>query len=70
MPMKAPRVRLPTQGASFAPQGKRKRWRARIWVNGRDLQLGYYSSREEAVEAHADAARHFGLKLKQENRPA
>jgi hypothetical protein len=36
----------------------------------RDRQLGYYGSREEAVEAHADAARHLGLKLKAEGRPA
>jgi hypothetical protein len=62
--MTAPRSRLPTQGASFAAHAKRKRWRARIYVNGKDRQLGYYDTQEEAREAHADAARHLGLKLK------
>jgi hypothetical protein len=67
--MTGPRARLPTSGASFTAHAKRKRWRARIWINGRDRQLGYYSSREEAIAAHAAAARHFGLKLKSEARP-
>jgi hypothetical protein len=69
--MTAPRTRLPSQGASFVAHAKGKRWRARIYVNGRDRQLGYFPTREAAVEAHAIAARHFGLKLKPtEGRPA
>jgi AP2 domain len=68
--MTGPRARLPTAGASFAAHSKRKRWRARIWINGRDRQLGYFDTQEEARRAHADAARHLGLKLKSEERPA
>jgi AP2 domain len=67
--MTVPRHRSPDQGASFAAHAKRKRWRARIWINGRDRQLGYYDTQEEARQAHADAARRLGLKLKSEARP-
>jgi hypothetical protein len=65
--MTAPRHRSPEQGASFAAHAKRKRWRARIY--GKDRQLGYFSSQAEALAAHADAARHLGLRLKAEDRP-
>jgi hypothetical protein len=67
--MTAPRIRLVNQGASFAVHNKRKRWRARIFVNGKDRQLGYFDTQEEARRAHADAARHLGLRLKSEARP-
>jgi hypothetical protein len=67
--MTAPRIRLVNQGASFAVHNKRKRWRARIFVNGKDRQLGYFDTQEEARRAHAMAAERFGLKLKSEARP-
>jgi hypothetical protein len=66
--MIAPRHRLPSQGASFSTWAKRRPWRARVYVQGRDVHLGYFGSREEAIEARADALRQFGLKLKLEDR--
>jgi hypothetical protein len=39
-------------------------WRARLYHNGRDIHLGYYRSRQEAVEARVAAAKEFGLRLK------
>jgi hypothetical protein len=60
-----PRQRSASQGASFAPQGKlRKRWRARIWVDGRRVSLGYFATKEEARAAHEDAVKRYGLRLK------
>jgi len=56
------------QGASLAIHAKRRPWRARVFVRGRDVHLGYFSSREAAIEARADAVRQFGLKLKEEAR--
>jgi hypothetical protein len=53
--MSAARHRSPSQGASFSTWAKRKPWRARVYVRGRDVHLGYYGSREEAVEARVDA---------------
>jgi hypothetical protein len=67
--MTAPRSRLPIHGASLATWAKRRPWRARIYVRGRDVHLGYFASPELAREAYADAARQFGLKLKSEARP-
>jgi hypothetical protein len=66
--MTAPRHRLPSQGASYSTWAKRKPWRSRVYVRGRDV--GYFGSREEAIEARADAVRQFGLKLKSGDRPA
>ena len=66
----APRPRLPIQGASLAIWAKRRPWRARIYVTGREVSLGYYSSAEEARAAHAAAAKQFGLKLKSGDLPA
>jgi hypothetical protein len=68
--MTVPRHRLPSRGASFSSWAKKRPWRARVYVRGRDVHLGYYGSREEAVEARAAAVRHYGLKLKPEGRPA
>lgn len=69
--MTAPRHRSPSQGASFSTWAKRRPWRARVYVRGRDVHLGYYyGSREEAIEARADAVRQYGLRLKSEDRPA
>jgi hypothetical protein len=62
--MTAARHRSADPGASFAAHAKRKLWRSRIHVNGRDHHLGYYASPEEARRAHAAAAEQFGLKLK------
>jgi hypothetical protein len=59
-----PRTRSADHGADFATYAKRKQWRARIFVDGRQLSLGYFATREEASAAHADAARKYGLKLK------
>jgi hypothetical protein len=66
--MATARHRSPSQGASFSTWAKRKPWRARVYVRGRDVHLGYFGSREEAIEARADAVRQFGLKLKFEAR--
>jgi hypothetical protein len=65
------RHRLVDHGASLASSTTLHRpWRARIFVNGRDRSLGYFSTKEEARQAHADAARHLGIKLKSEARQA
>lgn len=41
--------------------GKAKRWRGRICVDGRHLHLGYFNTPEEAHEAYwAAAQKHFG----------
>jgi hypothetical protein len=64
--MTTPRPRLPIQGASLAPWAKRRPWRARIYYAGKERSLGYFSTKEEARAAHADAARHLGIKLKSE----
>jgi hypothetical protein len=61
--MTATRPRLPNCGASLAVYAKRKRWRARIYVNGCNRQLRYFATQEEARAAHSDAARQLGLKL-------
>jgi hypothetical protein len=62
--MTGPRIRFAGQGASWAPQGKRKPWRARIWIDGKDVQIGYFATKAEAHAAYAAAAKQFGLKLK------
>jgi hypothetical protein len=67
--MKA-RCRLPIHGASLADWSKSKPWRARIYVGGKERSLGYFATREEAHQAHADAARHLGLRIKSEARQA
>jgi hypothetical protein len=66
--MKA-RHRLLTHGASLADWSKSKPWRARIYFGGKERSLGYFATREEARQAHADAARHLGIKLKSEGKP-
>jgi hypothetical protein len=62
------RHRLVNHGASLAATTLHRPWRARIFVNGRDRSLGYFSTKEEARQAHADAARHLGIKLKSEGK--
>jgi hypothetical protein len=49
--MTAPRHRLPIHGASLAVRNKRRPWRARIYVNGKHVSLGYFVSPEEAQAA-------------------
>jgi hypothetical protein len=62
--MASARVRRSIHGASVAPWAMSKPWRARIFVNGRHLSLGYYATQEGARAAHAAAAEKHGLKLK------
>jgi hypothetical protein len=58
-----PHKRLTTHGASLAHGTKRKRWRARAYIGGRDVHLGYFASQEEARAAHAAAVKaHLGEK--------
>jgi hypothetical protein len=57
----APRPRLADHGASLASWAKKRPWRARIYVAGRHVSLGYFATQEEARAAHADAVRrHLG----------
>jgi hypothetical protein len=59
--MTAPRPRLPTHGASLAAWAKRRPWRARVYLGGKHLSLGYFATREEARAAHAAAVKaHLG----------
>src|SRR6266705_3533398 len=45
------------------------KWRARIQVNGKRIELGSYASREEAIAAYeAGAEKHFG-EFAEHNRP-
>ena len=45
-------------GASHATWAKRRPWRVRIYIAGRHVSLGYYTTQEEAREAHAAAVKH------------
>jgi hypothetical protein len=55
------RPRLPVHGASLASWCKRKPWRARVYLGGKHVSLGYYATREAAQAAHANAVRaHLG----------
>jgi hypothetical protein len=65
--MKA-RSRLVNHGASLADWSESKPWRARIYFGGKERSLGYFATKEEARQAHADAARHLGIRLKAEDR--
>jgi hypothetical protein len=59
--MTAARPRLPIHGASLAAWAKRKPWRARIYVGGKHVSLGYFETPEEARAAHAAAVKaHLG----------
>jgi hypothetical protein len=59
--MTAPRYRSANQGASFSAWAKKQPWRARVYVRGKNIQVGYFTTREEALEARADAVRrHLG----------
>jgi hypothetical protein len=56
-----PRARSINQGASRATWSKKRQWRARLWVDGRELSLGYHSTPEAARQAHAAAVKaHLG----------
>ena len=44
------------KGVSLHKQYGNKRWRARIKVNGKKQQLGYYATAEEAARAYDQAA--------------
>jgi hypothetical protein len=57
MTMTAARPRSALHGGSLAPWARRRPWRARIYVNGKHLSLGYYIPAEEARAAHAEAVR-------------
>jgi hypothetical protein len=63
------KVPLPAVPVPTKPGRLHRPWRARIFVNGRDRSLGYFNTKEEARQAHADAARHLGIKLKSEGKP-
>jgi hypothetical protein len=59
--MTAARSRLPIHGASLAVWAKRRPWRARVYLGGKDLHLGYFATREEARAAHTAAVKaHLG----------
>jgi hypothetical protein len=59
--MTAPRHRLPSQGASLAAWSKKRPWRARVYLAGKERSLGYFATREEARAAHAAAVKqHLG----------
>jgi hypothetical protein len=50
------------QGVSKAAWSARPKWgawRARIFVGGRNVHLGYYSSKEEAEAAYAMGVRNY-----------
>ena len=49
------------KGVTYMKAHGKKKWRARIQVNGEDMSLGYYRHPMEAAMAYDDAAReHFG----------
>jgi hypothetical protein len=59
--MTAPRLRLADRGASHAAWAKKRQWRSRVYLKGKHISLGYYSSAEEARQAHAAAVKaHLG----------
>ena len=70
-PMTAPHCRLTAHGASLAANtALRKPWRSWLYLNGKDLHLGYYASKAEALEAHADAVReHLGEEYLVDRKP-
>jgi hypothetical protein len=43
-----PRPRLADHGASLASWAKKRQWRARVYLNGKHISVGYYGSAEEA----------------------
>jgi hypothetical protein len=48
------------QGASEASWASRplwRAWRARIWLSGRNVHLGYFPTPEAAKDAYAEAVR-------------
>jgi hypothetical protein len=44
-------------GGDLAPRCLSRPWRARIFIAGRNVHLGYFSSAEEARAAHAEAVK-------------
>jgi hypothetical protein len=66
-----PRPRQPIHGASLAVWSKRKPWRARAYLGGKQRSLDYYASAAEARLAYAAAVRaHLGeAYLRSEDRP-
>jgi hypothetical protein len=66
--MTMPRTTSANQGACLAAKGNRKPWRARIYVDGRDVHIGYFATKEEALAAHAAAAERHGFMVKQGTR--
>lgn len=46
-------------GVSF--RSENSRWRARMKVNGRDISLGHFSSKEDAIRARKTAEKKFGF---------
>ena len=52
-----------TYGSSFCKRGcKKKRWYARIFINGKNKRLGYYHTQKEAQEAFMAACDEIGRK--------
>jgi hypothetical protein len=69
--MTTARRRLADRGASLAVWAKRKPWRARVYLDGKERSLGYFETPELARAAHALAVKeHLGERyLKSEARP-
>jgi hypothetical protein len=59
-------------GASLVPAAMHKPWRSRVFIDGRNVNLGYYRSAEEARAAYASAVKaHLGEQyLQSEDQPA
>ena len=45
--------------AAWAGRPEWQAWRARIWLAGRNVHLGYFASEEEAQAAHARAVKAY-----------
>jgi hypothetical protein len=67
--------RLAGQGATRAAWSKRSKWqawRSRVFIDGRNIHLGYFATKEAALDARDEAVRGWlgdGY-LKLEDRPA
>jgi hypothetical protein len=43
------------KGLKFVARMRRRPWRSVVHLNGKDIHLGYFATREEAAVAHEDA---------------
>jgi hypothetical protein len=61
--------RLTAHGAT-ACTGLSRPWRSQIYIDGKNLHLGYYSTAEEAKAAHSDAVKeHLGEQFLTDRKP-